>query len=251
MGNGIPVSLPAPDSRYLQAQDILDRLETAMLEQQKKELNAGMLEGAIEIAEEAGYNRTNTALVARAEYLLSLVKHQFADVRVAEYKKKWEWEEALKDPQGELMQRLVAERDTEDVKASKRKKPVKFYNKPVENKPDCTVAVSNLSKCTTESMLRAHLDEVPDMDWEDPKTKRKKKPSEEPMRRRCGNFIRCHIARNANGDCEGVAYLEYSDDKQLAHAMLCDGSVMDCDKIAEKAREYCVDEKRSMQVSRV
>ena len=45
MGNGIPAKLPAPESAFEAADDIIQRLEAAMLEQQKKVLNEQMLEG--------------------------------------------------------------------------------------------------------------------------------------------------------------------------------------------------------------
>lgn len=125
MGNGIPTKLPAPEENFELADDTLERLEAAMLEQQKKELSKEVLEEAISLADERGFNRINTPLVARAQFLLSLVSHKFAEVRVEDYKTKWEWSEAEKDPEGELMYRLTEEKEAAELKASKRKKPVK------------------------------------------------------------------------------------------------------------------------------
>lgn len=48
--------------------------------------------------------------MARAEGLQSLVQHKFADKLVADYKEKWEWTEAEKEPEGELMMRKLAEK---------------------------------------------------------------------------------------------------------------------------------------------
>jgi len=90
MGNGIPHHLPAKEEKWEEAQKVIDRLENAMLEQRKKELNPKMLEGAIDVADTKGFNRTNAPLVGRAEFLNELCNHKFADVRVEDYKKKWE-----------------------------------------------------------------------------------------------------------------------------------------------------------------
>ena len=38
------------------------------------------------------------------------MKHRFAEELVADYKEKWEWSEAEKEPEGELMQRKMAEK---------------------------------------------------------------------------------------------------------------------------------------------
>ena len=51
MGNGIPAKLPTTEEHWDKAQKVMDRLESAMLEQQKKELNPDVLEGAIDVAE--------------------------------------------------------------------------------------------------------------------------------------------------------------------------------------------------------
>jgi hypothetical protein len=247
MGNGIPAKLPAPESKFNEADDVMQRLENAMLAQQKKDLTPEALSGAIEVAETRGFNKINTDLVKRAEGLLGLVQHKFAEARVEEYKTKWQWAEAAKDPEGELMYKLMEEKANDELKKSKRKKPVKFYNKPVTNKPTCILRVDGLIKSTTESMIRAALDTVPDPDWEDPKTKRKKKPSEEPEYRKCGNFERCHVVLDSLNNCTGTAYLEYPDEKQLERAMKCDGHVVDYDKLMSVAADYGVNKAPSIQ----
>ena len=102
MGNGIPHTLPTNETKWIEAQNVIDRLESAMLEQRKKELSPEVLEGAIDVADNKGFNRINTPLVGRAEFLHGLVNHKFAEARVADYKKNWEWKEAEKDPEGEV-----------------------------------------------------------------------------------------------------------------------------------------------------
>ena len=77
---------------------------------------------------------------------------------MGEYKEKWEWEEAKKDPGGELMQRLMGEKADADLKASKRKKPEKHFNQRKTNNPELTVMVTNLGRATTENMIRSHFD---------------------------------------------------------------------------------------------
>ena len=119
MGNGIPHTLPANEDTWLEAQKVIDRLENAMLEQRKKELNPAMLEGAIDVADGKGFNRINTKLVEKAEHLHGLVNHKFAEARVADYKKNWEWKEAEKEPEGELMQTLLADKAEEERKAAR------------------------------------------------------------------------------------------------------------------------------------
>ena len=53
MGNGIPPKLPAPEEKWEESQKVLDKLEAAMLEQRKKELNEEMLSGAIQVRSSA------------------------------------------------------------------------------------------------------------------------------------------------------------------------------------------------------
>ncbi|GMH70432.1 hypothetical protein TL16_g05404 [Triparma laevis f. inornata] len=216
MGNGIPAKLPTTEEHWDKAQKVMDRLETAMLEQQKKELNPDVLEGAIDVAESRGFNRTNNTLVARAEGLQSLVQHKFAEKLVADYKEKWEWTEAEKEPEGELMMRKLAEKAEAEAKSSRRKKPEKRFNFPTTNNPLQLLKVENLSKITTEIMLHVHFDKFND--------------------HKAGNFTRCHIVRNEKNECTGIAFLEYPDEKQLKHAL---GSLIDYDNL--DSSEYGVD----------
>lgn len=217
MGNGIPHTLPTNEDKWLEAQKVIDRLENAMLEQRKKELNPSMLEGAIDVADDKGYNRTNTKLVGRAEHLHRLVNHQFAEARVADYKKAWEWKEAEKEPEGELMQTLLADKAEEDRKAARRKKPETRFNFPKSNNPTLIIKVTNLSKITDEIMLRCHFDQTINPE--------KKEPF------KAGNFVRCHICQDKNNNCDGTAFLEYPDEKQLEHALALDKTTIDYEKL--------------------
>ncbi|GMH67103.1 hypothetical protein TrLO_g1847 [Triparma laevis f. longispina] len=219
MGNGIPAKLPTTEEHWDKAQKVMDRLETAMLEQQKKELNPDVLEGAIDVAESRGFNRTNNTLVARAEGLQSLVQHKFAEKLVADYKEKWEWAEAEKEPEGELMMRKLAEKAEAEAKSSRRKNPEKRFNFPTTNNPLQLLKVENLSKITTEIMLHVHFDKFND--------------------HKAGNFTRCHIVRNEKNECTGIAFLEYPDEKQLKHALELQGSLIDYDNL--DSSEYGVD----------
>mmetsp|Transcript_17225 Transcript_17225/g.35477 ORF Transcript_17225/g.35477 Transcript_17225/m.35477 type:complete len:584 (+) Transcript_17225:142-1893(+) len=225
MGNGIPHTLPATETKWVEAQKVIDRLENAMLEQRKKELSPEVLEGAIDVADSKGFNRINTPLVGRAEFLRGLVNHKFAEARVADYKKNWEWKEAEKDPEGELMQNLLAEKAEEERKAARRKKPETRFNFPKSNNPTLLVKVSNLSKITDEIMLRVHFDKTIN-----PETK-------EPYK--AGNFVRCHICQDENNNCNGTAFLEYPDEKQLEHALALDHTTIDYEKL--KTADYGVD----------
>ena len=93
------------------------------------------------------------------------------------------------------------------------------FNFPTTNNPSCLLKVTNLSKITTEIMLRAHFDKCGE--------------------HKAGNFTRCHIVRGEGNECKGTAFLEYPDEKQLEHALALHDSVIDYDNL--ESDEYGVD----------
>ena len=221
MGNGIPAVLPAPESKWEDAQKVVRRLSDAMLEQRKKELNPSVLKSAIDTAEAKGFNRSNTPLVAKALGLQALVKHKFAETLIPEYKYEWEWEEANKDPGGELYKRLAAVKAEEDRKIDKRKKPEKSFNIKHTNNPEATLKVANLRSYATEDILRRHFDGTMNGD----------KPFS------AGNFLRCHVSRDASGRCTGTAFLEYKNESERNVALGLDGMKVDYDRIEARIAE--------------
>ena len=205
MGNGIPPKLPTTESEWERSQLIIDNLEAAMLEQQKKELSEGKLKTAITRANNHGYDKTNTELVGEAESLLELVKHKFSEVKVNEYKEKWERAEADKDPEGEVFKRLKEEAEEEIEKSLRRKRPETKFNLKSYNRTDCIVKVSNLPPDATEEMIRSHF---------------------EADEKHSGNFIRYHIIVTPSNICTGSAYLEYPDTKEHERALTLNNSIL-------------------------
>jgi len=153
MGNGVPPTPPPPQTFWAKSQKIIDGLESAMLLQRKKETDPNALKTAITRANNHGFTKINTKLVEEAEYLLELVNHKFAEVKVGDYKDNWERAEAEKDPEGELATRIREEDKEKEEKAKRRKKPEKYFNMVHTNKTDCILVVENLPPDISEEVL--------------------------------------------------------------------------------------------------
>jgi hypothetical protein len=70
MGNGIPSTLPADESRWDESQKMMDKLGIRMADQAKKERDPRALQIALDgVKEHVGMNQSTSAVVKRAEML--------------------------------------------------------------------------------------------------------------------------------------------------------------------------------------
>ena len=107
----------------------------------------------------------------------------------------------------------------------RRKKPETRFNFPKSNNPTLIIKVTNLSKITDEIILRYHFDQTinPEKVRErmrqrgdmagSPPSLTPRQSQKEPFK--AGNFVRCHICQDNNNNCNGTAFLEYLDEKQV------------------------------------